>query len=162
MKRRVAVDLSVLRESRNLRLLLTGDLFSGLGSQATLVAIPYQVYTLTHSAALVGLLGIVELIPNIVGSLLGGAIADRVERRRLLFGAQAAILASASALAAITIFGDPPGELIFVFAALLAGGATVDNVTRSAIVPALAGDRLRAALSVVYGLHQLSAVAGPA
>src|SRR3954469_24608733 len=117
MKRRVAVDLGVLRDSRNLRLLVIGELFSGLGSQATLVAIPYQVYTLTHSAALVGLLGIVELIPIIVGSLLGGAIADRVERRRLLFGAQAAILASASALAAITIFGDPPVELIFVFAA---------------------------------------------
>ena len=52
--------------------------------------------------------------------------------------------------------------LIFVFAALLAGGATVDNVTRSAIVPALAGDRLRAALSISYGLHQVAAVVGPA
>ena len=52
--------------------------------------------------------------------------------------------------------------LIFVFAALLAAGATVDNVTRSAIVPALAGDRLRAALSITYGLHTMSAVIGPA
>ena len=77
MKRRIAVDLGVLRESRNLRLLVIGELFSGLGSQAALVAIPFQVYTLTHSAALVGLLGIVELLPIVVGSLLGGAIADR-------------------------------------------------------------------------------------
>jgi len=80
MKRRVAVDLGVLRESRNLRLLMIGELFSGLGSQAALVAIPYQVYTLTHSPALVGLLGIVELIPIIIGSLFGGAVADRIER----------------------------------------------------------------------------------
>src|SRR3954465_7233344 len=108
MRRRVAVDLSVLRDSRNLRLLVIGELFSGLGSQATLVAIPYQVYVLTHSAALVGLLGIVELVPIVVGSLLGGAIADRIERRRLLFAAQSAILVSATALAVITITTDPP------------------------------------------------------
>src|SRR4051794_31827283 len=162
MKRRVAVDLSVLRESRDLRLLVIGELFSGLGSQATLVAIPYQVYVLTGSAALVGLLGIVELVPIVVGSLLGGAIADRIERRRLLFAAQSAILVSAASLAAITFATTPPVPLIFAFAALLAAGATVDSVTRSAIVPALAGDRLRAALSLTYGLHTASAVVGPA
>src|SRR3954452_3317361 len=116
MKRRVAVDLGVLRESRNLRLLVIGELFSGLGSQATLVAIPFQVYTLTHSAALVGLLGIVELIPIIIGSLLGGAIADRIERRRLMFAAQSAILVAAASLAVITITTDPSVALIFVFA----------------------------------------------
>ena len=143
MKRRIAVDLSVLRESRNLRLLVIGELFSGLGSQAALVAIPFQIYTLTHSPALVGLLGIVELVPIVIGSLFGGAIADRIERRRLMLAAQTAILVSAAALAAITFAERPAGRLIFVFAALLAGGATVDNVTRSAIVPALAGDRLQ-------------------
>src|SRR3954451_10329831 len=148
MKRGVAGDLGVLRENRSLRLLIFGELISGLGSQAALVAIPFQIYTLTKSPALVGLLGIVELVPIVVGSLLGGAIADRIERRRLLFAAQTAILVSAASLAAITFLTTPPVPLIFAFAALLAGGATVDSVTRSAIVPALAGDRLRAALSL--------------
>jgi MFS family permease len=162
MKRRIAVDLGVLRENRSLRLLISGELISGLGSQAALVAIPYQVFTLTHNAALVGLLGIVELIPIVVASLLGGVIADRIERRRLMFAAQLAIAASAASLAAITFAEDPPVVLIYVFAALLAAGSTVDNVTRSAVVPALAKDRLRAALSLSYGLHQVSAVVGPA
>ena len=162
MKRRVAVDLTVLRDSRNLRLLAIGEVLSGFGSQAVLVAIPFQVYVLTRSAALVGLLGLVELVPIIVFSLLGGAIADRMERRKLMLIGQMAIAGSAAALAAISIAGDPPVVLIFVFAALLAAGATVDNVTRSAIVPALAGDRLRAALSITYGLHTMSAVIGPA
>src|SRR3954447_17549560 len=120
MKRRVAVDLGVLRESRNLRLLVIGELFSDLGSQAALVAIPYQVFTLTHSPALVGLLGIVELIPIIFGSLFGGAIADRIERPRLPFAAPAASLVSAAALAAIAITTDPPVILIFAFAGPLA------------------------------------------
>jgi len=162
MKRRVAVDLSVLRDSRNLRLLAIGEVLSGFGSQAVLVAIPFQVYVLTRSAALVGLLGLVELVPIIVFSLLSGAIADRMERRRLMLIGQTAIAAAAASLAAISIAGDPPVVLIFVFAALLAAGATVDNVTRSAIVPALAGDRLRAALSITYGLHTMAAVIGPA
>jgi MFS family permease len=162
VKRRIAVDLRVLRESRNLRLLVIGEVFSGLGAQAALVAIPYQIYVLTHSAALVGLLGIVELVPIVVASLLGGAIADRIERRRLMLGAQVAIAGSAAALAAITITGRPPVWLIFAFAALLAAGSTVDNVTRSAIIPALAGERLRAALSINYGLYQVAAVVGPA
>ena len=162
MKRRVAVDLSVLRDSRNLRLVAIGEVLSGFGSQAVLVAIPFQVYVLTRSAALVGLLGLVELVPIIVFSLLGGAIADRMERRRLMLIGQTAIAVSAASLAAISIAGDPPVFLIFCFAALLAAGATVDNVTRSAIVPALAGDRLRAALSITYGLHTMAAVVGPA
>ena len=162
MKRRVAVDLSVLRDSRNLRLLAIGEVLSGFGSQAVLVAIPFQVYVLTQSAALVGLLGLVELVPIIVFSLLGGAIADRMERRKLMLIGQTAIASAAAGLAAISIAGDPPVALIFFFASLLAAGATVDNVTRSAIVPALAGDRLRAALSITYGLHTMAAVIGPA
>ncbi|RKQ87619.1 transmembrane secretion effector [Solirubrobacter pauli] len=162
MKRRVAVDLSVLRQSRDLRLLVIGELFSGLGSQAALVAIPFQIYLLTDSAALVGLLGIVELVPIVVCSLLGGAIADRIERRRLMLTGQALVTASAITLAATSASGDPPVPLVFALAATLAAGATLDNVTRSAIVPALAKDRLRAALSLTYGLHQVSAVAGPA
>jgi predicted MFS family arabinose efflux permease len=162
MKRRIAVDLGVLRENRGLRLLISGELISGLGSQAALVAVPFQIYTLTHSPALVGLLGMAELIPIVVCSLFAGAAADRFERRRLMFAAQSAIAASAAALAAISFSGDPPVVLIFGFAALLAAGSTVDNVTRQAVVPALAGDRLRAALSLSYGLHQVSAVVGPA
>jgi MFS family permease len=159
---RVTVDLNVLRENRNLRLLIFGEIFSGLGAQAALVAIPYQVYTLTHSAALVGLLGIAELVPIIVGSLLGGAIADRVsDRRRLMLFGQAVVTLAATALAVGAFAGGPPVPLIFLLAALLAGGSTVDNITRSAVIPALAGDRLRAALSLNYGLYQVAAVVGP-
>jgi hypothetical protein len=162
MARRVTVDLGVLRESRNLRLLILGELFAGLGAQAALVAIPYQVYVITHSAALVGLLGIVELIPIVVFSLLGGAIADRVDdRRSLMLAGQAGVTVAATALAAGAFLGDPPVALVFLLAALLAAGSTVDNISRSAVIPALAGDRLRAALSLNYGLYQVAAVVGP-
>ncbi len=163
MKRRVAVDLTVLRDSRNLRLLVIGELFSGLGAQAVLVAIPFQVYVLTHSAALVGLLGLVELVPIVVLSLLGGAIADRIDRRRLMLFAQVGDHGLGGFAGRDQLRRRPARRSSSSSSrALLAAGATVDNVTRSAVVPALAGDRLRAALSITYGLHTMSAVIGPA
>src|ERR1700749_2788516 len=129
MSRRIAVDLSILRDSRNLRLLILGEVFSSLGAQAALVAIPYQIYTLTHSAALVGLLGLVELIPIVTCSLLAGAIADRIERRRLMFAAQAMSPVAAALLALGAFAGHPPVEVVYVLAGLLAAGSTIDNVT---------------------------------
>jgi MFS family permease len=161
-RRRVTVDLTVLRESPQFRLLLAGELLSAVGSQAALVAIPYQIYVLTHSAALVGLLGIVELCPLIAGSLLGGAYADRHDRRSVLRAAQLGVALAAAGLAAGALAGNPPVPLVFALAAALAGAAAVESVARSAAVPAVAGPgRLRAALSLNFGLYQLAAVVGP-
>ena len=84
---RIAVDTSALRESRDFRLLSAGSLITGLGTQATLVALPYQVFVITGSAFLTGLIGAAELVPLIVASLFGGALADRFDRRGLLLSA---------------------------------------------------------------------------
>jgi predicted MFS family arabinose efflux permease len=160
--RRVAVDLTVLRESRDLRLVVIGEAISGLGTQAALVAIPYQVYVLTHSAALVGLLGVVELGPLVAASLLGGAAADRVDRRRVLLLAQVVVALVAGALALAAALGPPPVWVVFLLAGALAGASAIDNVTRAAVVPTLAGPlRLRPALSITFGLNQVCAVVGP-
>ncbi|MFZ4756049.1 MAG: MFS transporter, partial [Miltoncostaeaceae bacterium] len=85
MSPRVLADLSPLRRSRDLRLLITGQSISLIGSQITLVAVPYQVFTLTGSSLAVGLVSLVELAPLIVLSLIGGAYADAIDRRRVLF-----------------------------------------------------------------------------
>ena len=85
-------DLRPLRESRDFRLLMLGQLVTGMGSQAALVALPFQVYELTGSAFLTGLVGLVELVPVVVASLLAGAIADRFDRRRLLELCQIALV----------------------------------------------------------------------
>src|SRR3954451_3185144 len=97
---RLAVDTTPLRASRDLRLLVAGNVVSGMGTQAALVALPYQLYTQTHSAFLTGLLGAVELLPLVSLALIGGAIADRYDRRRILLADQVALVAAAAALAA--------------------------------------------------------------
>ncbi len=158
---RLAINLDALRASRDFRRLALGQVVSGLGTQAALVAVPYQVFVLTHSAGLVGLLGAAELGPMIVVSLLGGAVADRVDRRRLLLGAQLITMAAAGVLAAITFAGRPPVVLVFVLAGLLAGGASLQLTAQSSMVPGMVGDRLRSALAFNFGAVQLTAIVGP-
>jgi transmembrane secretion effector len=160
--RRLAINLDALRESRDFRLLAGGQIVSGLGTQAALVAVPYQVFVLTHSAGLVGLLGAAELGPMIVVSLLGGAVADRIDRRALLLAAQAATILAAAALALITFAGHPPVVSVFVLAGLLAGGSSLQLTAQSSMIPGLVGDRLRSALAFNFGAVQLTAIIGPA
>src|SRR5262249_19188860 len=105
LRSRLTLDLTPLRVSRNFRLLQIGSFLTGMGTQAALVAIPYQVYTITKSPALTGLLGAVELVPLVAFSLYGGAIADRMDRRMLLLWSQIA-LATTSALLAVIAFAD--------------------------------------------------------
>jgi MFS family permease len=160
---RLIVDLEPLRASRDMRLLIIGNVVSGVGAQAALVALPYQLYTQTGSAFLTGLLGAVELVPLISMSLLGGAIADRSDRKRLLLLDQIALAASAGALAAFTFAGTPPVAVLYLLGGLVAGFGAVQNVTRSAILPNLVvRERLRSALALSFGLYQLTLVIGPA
>ncbi len=160
---RVAVDVSPLRESRDLRLLLGGELITGLGTQAALVALPYQLYLETGSAFLTGLLGAVELVPLMSMALLGGALADRRDRRRLLMLIQVALVLGASGLAALTYAGSPPIVGLYVLGGAMAGFGAVQNVTAASIVPNLVPlTQLRSALALNYGMNTLTQVVGPA
>src|SRR5258708_214477 len=83
-KRRFVVDLAPLRESRQFRLMFWGQAVSIIGRQFTVVAASFEVYQLTHSTLMVGVLSLAQLGPLLVFSLLGGSLADAMDRRRLL------------------------------------------------------------------------------
>src|SRR3954471_7524354 len=76
---RIHADTTALRESRELRSLVLGNFISGLGTQASLVALPYQLYVQTKSPLLTGLLGAAELGPLVVMALVGGAVAGAAD-----------------------------------------------------------------------------------
>src|SRR6478735_12252247 len=80
---RMRVDTRPFRH-RDFRNLWLGQAISTVGGEIGTVAVPYQVYTLTHSTALVGLLGLASLIPLLFVPLIGGAIADALDRRSVL------------------------------------------------------------------------------
>ncbi len=163
LRSRLTLDITPLRVSRNFRLLQVGSFLTGMGTQAALVALPYQVFTITGSPALTGLLGAVELVPLISFSLYGGAIADRMDRRTLLLGSQIA-LATTSALLALIAFNDVDEVwLIFILAGALAGFGGFEGVARASIVPnVVEPELLRPALAFTFGLAQLTMVIGPA
>src|SRR3954464_5367576 len=81
--RAAALDVGPLRRHREFRLLYVGQAVSLTGSMLTYVAIPYQVYAITGSTFVVGLLGFASLAPLLVTALIGGALADARDRRRL-------------------------------------------------------------------------------
>src|SRR5438132_9593605 len=86
------VDITPLRRHRDFRLLYIGRFVSLFGNQITFVAVPYQVFTLTHSTVAVGLLGVVELAALLTFALLGGALADALDRRLMVLMSEAALM----------------------------------------------------------------------
>jgi MFS family permease len=160
--RRLLIDLSPLRRSRDFRRLVSGELVSVLGTQLTTVAVPYQVYQLTHSSLVVGLVSITQLFPLIAGSLLGGSVADAMDRRRLLMAAQVLMAACSAGLAVNADLG-PSLWPLFVLPALAAGFSGLDSAGRNAIMPNMVRrSEVSTANAIFQSLFQLGLVAGPA
>lgn len=156
------IDLSPLRRSRDLRYLVTGQLVSELGSQLTAVAVPWQVYLLTHSSLDVGLVSLGQLIPLIIGSLFGGSLADVVDRRRLLLVTQVLMAACSAGLAINADLGRTLWPL-FVLPALGAGFSALGEAGQSAMVPNLVRrSEVASANAMFQALFQLGLVLGPA
>src|SRR2546422_2897624 len=98
--RELAVDITPLRRSPQFRMLWCGQLVSMTGRQITTVALPFQVYGETRSPLAVGALGLFQVVPLVSVSLFGGAVADSVDRRRLLLGGNVLLACCSGLLAA--------------------------------------------------------------
>jgi MFS family permease len=118
--RALAIDVGPLRRHREFRLLYTGQAVSFAGSMITYVAIPFQVYDLTRSTFVVGPLGIAQIAPLLVTALIGGALADAHDRRRLVLIADAIMLALALALLANALLAEPQVWVLFAIASGMA------------------------------------------
>jgi len=161
--RRILVDPAPLRESREFRLLFLGQLVSTIGSQLTVVAIPYQVYAQTRSSFQVGAVSLAQLVPLVAGSLIGGSVGDAVDRRLLLLVASTALTLTSGGLALNAVVPHPSLLALYLVSALAAGLGGFANPARNSVVPALVGTgNLVAALSFLQALAQVGAVAGPA
>ncbi len=160
---RTAVDIGPLRASRDFRLLWLGELISQTGSQVTTVALFVQVDRITHSAAAVGFIGLAQLLPMIVASVLIGPVIDRRNRRHVLLAAQVG-LGLSSAILLVAAFSDHPVLAVLYGAAAINGGfVAVSMPTRSAMTPNLVpADMLPAAAAINQVMWNVAAIAGPA
>ena len=161
--RAVAVDAALLRRRREFRLLMLGQSVSLLGSALTLVAIPVQMYHLTGSTVAVGLIGLTQFVPILVLALVGGALADAFDRRRLIAGAELGSLAVTVALFANALAPDPMLWPLYVGSALLAGATAILRPPLDALVPRLVEPHELPAASALYGAARNAAgLGGPA
>ncbi len=117
------VDLTPLRRHRDFRLLFIGRMVSFFGSMITSVAVPYQVYQLTHSVLLVGMLGLAELAALVAFAMLGGALADAADRRLMVLLTEAGLMAGSGLLAVNSLLPHP----------VVCAGSSRDSATRAAV-----------------------------
>ena len=153
---------------RDFRLLWLGQFFSITGSQMQLVTINWHVYLLMRpygekqAAAALGLVGLVRVLPIVVCSLVGGVVADAVDRKRLILVTQIVMLACAAVLAAVTAAGLEQIWPIYLLTALSSAAIAFDNPARQALLPALVPARdFPNAVSLGFVSFQIALVAGP-
>jgi MFS family permease len=136
---------------------------SGMGSQLTLVAVAFQAYSLTRSSLVVGLIGLVQLVPLLAGALWGGTLADAIDRRRVLVLTQVAMAGAVGGLVLNASLPHPAVWPLFVCTAASAGFQGVDWPARRAALPMLVDERdVTAAVALQTAIQQLALVAGPA
>jgi MFS family permease len=129
-------SFSALRH-RDFRLLWIGQMISVTGSQMQLVAINWHVYLLTKSPLALGGVGLVRVLPIVACSLVGGVVADAVDRKRLMIATQGLMLVSAALLATMTASGLRSVWPIYLLTAIASAALAFDNPARQAMLPTL-------------------------
>jgi len=159
----LAVDLTPLSYSRDFRLLFIGQSVSSFGSMMTYVVLPWQTYQLTKSSFWVGMLGAAEFVPTIVMGFIGGALADYVDRRRLIWITELALTLCCVMLIVNALLPQPRVWVLFVIAVLFATFNSLQRPAREAITPRLLPPEMMPAAFALASLRwSVSSIAGPA
>ena len=157
------VDIRPLRRHRDFRLLFIGRFVSFFGSMITSVAFPYQVYQLTHSVFLVGVLGVVEFAAILAVAFIGGALADAQDRRLMVLLSEVALMVCSLLLAGNAALAHPQVWLLFVIATAFGGLDALQRPSLDAMLPRLvAKSELTAAAALGQLRGTLGMTAGPA
>jgi MFS family permease len=159
---RARIDLRPLRR-RHFRNLWLGQAVSSIGAEVSTVAVPYQAYTLTHSTAVVGLLGLASLVPLLVVPLVGGALADAIDRRTVLLRTETGMVAVTGLFLANSLLAHPRVWALFVLQSLAVAIFSLGRPAMSTLTPRLVPDQELEAAMAVEGIYSsLASVGGPA
>jgi MFS family permease len=156
------VDVRPLRH-RDFRQLFIGRGITFLGAMVTFVAVPYQVFQITHSSFAVGMVGLVEAVPLVVAAVVGGAIADARDRRRQVWITELGLMACSGGLFANAALRHPHLATIYLLAALMAALEGLQRPALEAMVPRLVPrEDLKAAGALGALRMTIGMIAGPA
>jgi MFS family permease len=160
---RLRVDLTPWRGSRDFRILVVSGSVFFLGGMVGYVALPYQLYQITGSNFAVGAMGLVTIAPLVVFGLYGGALADHVDRRKLLIGTGIAQVLICATLLGNTLLASPRVWLIYVCGALNAIASSLQRPSREALLPRVVKHaEIPAAVALSSLTMQIGQLAGPA
>ena len=161
--RYLGIDVRPLRESPPFRRLFFGQAISYIGGEITFIAVPIQLYGLTHSTLQVGLLSLSMLFPLLIAPLVGGAVADAIDRRRMLLLSEIGFALISVLLAVNAMLPHPRVWALYVLSAV---GTTIFSfglpALRSLLPRIVAEDQIVAASALEGTYHNFAAVAGPA
>jgi MFS family permease len=152
-----------LRRHRDFRIRTFSQAISALGSQITLITLLIQVKGLTSSTVAVGLVGATELIPILICGLVGGALADRYDKRRVVIASELVALASIGLLLTNSLLDHPSLWIIYPVAAISAGVGAIEGPSLDAMLPRYVPHEDLAAAGAVEGaVWVIAEIAGPA
>jgi MFS family permease len=160
---RIAVDFSPLRDYPHYRRLWIGQAVTFVGSEMALVAVPYQVWQLTHSTLALGLFSLTSLVPLLTLTLAGGAVADAFDRRRMVLVTETLQAVGVAGLLVNASLPHPSVVVLFVFATVVeacfsAGVGGMRSIPQR-LLPQEVFAQAGALDSIYYGV---GGVAGPA
>ena len=138
---RLLADIRPLRESPAFRRLWAGSTLSAVGGALTMFAVPLQVYDITRSPLAVGAIGLAQVVPTVAIGLLGGAVADAVDRRTLVLAATSGSAAVSAALAAQAFAGLQSVWLLYALVAVSASISAINAPARPDLHPEPAAGR---------------------
>ena len=116
---------------------LLGAFLSEIGNQMQVVAVAWQVYEMTRNPASLGLIGLANFLPIIIFSLIGGLVADKVDRKKLLIVSQAAQLILAIILFGMTVSHLINPLMIYGILVLVATSQSFSIPARQSVLPHL-------------------------
>ncbi len=127
------------------------------------VAVPYQLYALTHSALQVGLLSIADAVPLLLFAAIGGTIADRVDRRRLVLASELGLTVLSALLAVNAFVPHPRAWALYVLAAVDTSLWALGSPALRALMPGLVPEEQLAATQALQSIYSsVGAIVGPA
>ena len=160
------IDIRPLKRNRDFRYVYFGQFVSFFGTMMSLVALPYQIYHLTNSTLSVGLLGVVELVPLLLTAFIGGALADVLDRRKLLIRAELGMAIGCLCLVGNAFSSHPQLWFVYLIAAILSSLTGLHRPSLDALMPRLVSHEEIQATSVLsmfggtFGMVGGPAIAG--
>ncbi len=157
------LDLSPLKVSRDYRLLFFGQLVSFFGSMMTFIVVPWQMYQLTQSSAMVGYIYLAEFVPMVVLAFVGGALADFLDKRKMLRLTEVGQTITTSILLLNSLLPTPRIWVLFVCVALHAGLAAIQRPAFESFIQKVIPPELMSAVMALNSIRwSVGAIVSPA